>query len=175
MPTDANADKYVSTSTLYTVNIKPLKEPVVSVQDMTIYNTVGVHPQPVVTVYVRDEEGNDIVLDPRYYTLSYTPISGDILESSKQGDFILAGSAGNWTTGSAVVRVTCSPEDEARTLYHIMEADATFNVKVVAVGDKLTPTLGGVTKAKMNAGTTREFVKSVLYNEIDITSEFNCE
>lgn len=174
-PTDANADKYVSTSTLYTVNIKPLKEPVVTVQDMTIYNTVGVHPQPVVTVYVRDEEGNDIVLDPRYYTLSYTPISGDILESSKQGDFILAGSAGNWTTGSAVVRVTCSPEDEARTLYHIMEADATFNVKVVAVGDKLTPTLGGVTKAKMNAGTTREFVKSVLYNGIDITSEFNCE
>lgn len=174
-PTDANADKYVSTSTLYTVNIKPLKEPVVTVQDMTIYNTVGVHPQPVVTVYVRDEEGNDIVLDPRYYTLSYTPISGDILESSKQGDFILAGSAGNWTTGSAVVRVTCSPEDEARTLYHIMEADATFNVKVVAVGDKLIPTLGGVTKAKMNAGTTREFVKSVLYNGIDITSEFNCE
>ena len=174
-PTGANADKYVSTSTLYTVNIKPLKEPVVSVQDMTIYNTVGVHPQPVVTVYVRDEEGNDIVLDPRYYTLSYTPISGDILESSKQGDFILAGSAGNWTTGSAVVRVTCSPEDEARTLYHIMEADATFNVKVVAVGDKLIPTLGGVTKAKMNAGTTREFVKSVLYNGIDITSEFNCE
>lgn len=174
-PTGANADNYVSTSTLYTVNIKPLKEPVVSVQDMTIYNTVGVHPQPVVTVYVRDEEGNDIVLDPRYYTLSYTPISGDILESSKQGDFILAGSAGNWTTGSAVVRVTCSPEDEARTLYHIMEADATFNVKVVAVGDKLTPTLGGVTKAKMNAGTTREFVKSVLYNGIDITSEFNCE
>lgn len=174
-PTGANADKYVSTSTLYTVNIKPLKEPVVSVQDMTIYNTVGVHPQPVVTVYVRDEKGNDIVLDPRYYTLSYTPISGDILESSKQGDFILAGSAGNWTTGSAVVRVTCSPEDEARTLYHIMEADATFNVKVVAVGDKLTPTLGGVTKAKMNAGTTREFVKSVLYNGIDITSEFNCE
>ena len=174
-PTVANADNYVSTSTLYTVNIKPLKEPVVSVQDMTIYNTVGVHPQPVVTVYVRDEEGNDIVLDPRYYTLSYTPISGDILESSKQGDFILAGSAGNWTTGSAVVRVTCSPEDEARTLYHIMEADATFNVKVVAVGDKLTPTLGGVTKAKMNAGTTREFVKSVLYNGIDITSEFNCE
>ena len=174
-PTDANADKYVSTSTLYTVNIKPLKEPVVTVQDMTIYNTVGVHPQPVVTVYVRVEEGNDIVLDPRYYTLSYTPISGDILESSKQGDFILAGSAGNWTTGSAVVRVTCSPEDEARTLYHIMEADATFNVKVVAVGDKLIPTLGGVTKAKMNAGTTREFVKSVLYNGIDITSEFNCE
>lgn len=174
-PTGANADNYVSTSTLYTVNIKPLKEPVVSVQDMTIYNTVGVHPQPVVTVYVRDEEGNDIVLDPRYYTLSYTPISGDILESSKQGDFILAGSAGNWTTGSAVVRVTCSPEDEARTLYHIMEADATFNVKVVAVGDKLIPTLGGVTKAKMNAGTTREFVKSVLYNGIDITSEFNCE
>lgn len=174
-PTGANADNYVSTSTLYTVNIKPLKEPVVSVQDMTIYNTVGVHPQPVVTVYVRDEEGNDIVLDPRYYTLSYTPISGDILESSKQGDFILAGSAGNWTTGSAVVRVTCSPEDEARTLYHIMEADATFNVNVVAVGDKLTPTLGGVTKAKMNAGTTREFVKSVLYNGIDITSEFNCE
>ena len=174
-PTGANADKYVSTSTLYTVNIKPLKEPVVSVQDMTIYNTVGVHPQPVVTVYVRDEEGNDIVLDPRYYTLSYTPISGDILESSKQGDFILAGSAGNWTTGSAVVRVTCTPEDEARTLYHIMEADATFNVNVVAVGDKLIPTLGGVTKAKMNAGTTREFVKSVLYNGIDITSEFNCE
>lgn len=174
-PTGANADNYVSTSTLYTVNIKPLKEPVVSVQDMTIYNTVGVHPQPVVTVYVRDEEGNDIVLDPRYYTLSYTPISGDILESSKQGDFILAGSAGNWTTGSAVVRVTCSPEDEARTLYHIMEADATFNVKVVAVGEKLIPTLGGVTKAKMNAGTTREFVKSVLYNGIDITSEFNCE
>lgn len=174
-PTGANADNYVSTSTLYTVNIKPLKEPVVSVQDMTIYNTVGVHPQPVVTVYVRDEEGNDIVLDPRYYTLSYTPISGDILESSKQGDFILAGSAGNWTTGSAVVRVTCSPEDEARTLYHIMEADATFNVNVVAVGDKLIPTLGGVTKAKMNAGTTREFVKSVLYNGIDITSEFNCE
>ena len=174
-PTGANADNYVSTSTLYTVNIKPLKEPVVTVQDMTIYNTVGVHPQPVVTVYVRDEEGNDIVLDPRYYTLSYTPISGDILESSKQGDFILAGSAGNWTTGSAVVRVTCSPEDEARTLYHIMEADATFNVKVVAVGDKLIPTLGGVTKAKMNAGTTREFVKSVLYNGIDITSEFNCE
>lgn len=174
-PTDANADNYVSTSTLYTVNIKPLKEPVVSVQDMTIYNTVGVHPQPVVTVYVRDEEGNDIVLDPRYYTLSYTPISGDILESSKQGDFILAGSAGNWTTGSAVVRVTCSPEDEARTLYHIMEADATFNVNVVAVGDKLIPTLGGVTKAKMNAGTTREFVKSVLYNSVDITSGFNCE
>lgn len=174
-PTGANADNYVSTSTLYTVNIKPLKEPVVTVQDMTIYNTVGVHPQPVVTVYVRDEEGNDIVLDPRYYTLSYTPISGDILESSKQGDFILAGSAGNWTTGSAVVRVTCSPEDEARTLYHIMEADATFNVKVVAVGDKLNPTLGGMTKAKMNAGTTREFVKSVLYNGIDITSEFNCE
>lgn len=174
-PTDANADKYVSTSTLYTVNIKPLKEPVVSVQDMTIYNTVGVHPQPVVTVYVRDEEGNDIVLDPRYYTLSYTPISGDILESSKQGDFILAGSAGNWTTGSAVVRVTCTPEDEAITLYHIMEADATFNVNVVAVGDKLIPTLGGVTKAKMNAGTTREFVKSVLYNSVDITSGFNCE
>lgn len=174
-PTGANADNYVSTSTLYTVNIKPLKEPVVTVQDMTIYNTVGVHPQPVVTVSVRDEEDNDIVLDPRYYTLSYTPISGDILESSKQGDFILAGSAGNWTTGSAVVRVTCSPEDEARTLYHIMEADATFNVKVVAVGDKLIPTLGGVTKAKMNAGTTREFVKSVLYNGIDITSEFNCE
>lgn len=174
-PTGANADNYVSTSTLYTVNIKPLKEPVVTVQDMTIYNTVGVHPQPVVTVSVRDEEGNDIVLDPRYYTLSYTPISGDILESSKQGDFILAGSAGNWTTGSAVVRVTCSPEDEARTLYHIMEADATFNVKVVAVGEKLIPTLGGVTKAKMNAGTTREFVKSVLYNGIDITSEFNCE
>lgn len=174
-PTGANADKYVSTSTLYTVNIKLLKEPVVTVQDMTIYNTVGVHPQPVITVYVRDEEGNDIVLDPRYYTLSYTPISGDILESSKQGDFILAGSAGNWTTGSAVVRVTCSPEDEARTLYHIMEADATFNVNVVAVGEKLIPTLGGVTKAKMNAGTTREFVKSVLYNGIDITSEFNCE
>lgn len=174
-PTGANADKYVSTSTLYTVNIKPLKEPVVTVQDMTIYNTVGVHPQPVVTVYVRDEEGNDIVLDPRYYTLSYTPISGDILESSKQGDFILAGSAGNWTTGSAVVRVTCTPEDEARTLYHIMEADATFNVNVVAVGDKLIPTLGGVTKAKMNAGTTREFVKSVLYNSVDITSGFNCE
>lgn len=174
-PTGANADKYVSTSTLYTVNIKPLKEPVVTVQDMTIYNTVGVHPQPVVTVYVRDEEGNDIVLDPRYYTLSYTPISGDILESSKQGDFILTGSAGNWTTGSAVVRVTCSPEDEVRKLYHIMEADATFNVNVVAVGVKLIPTLGGVTKAKMNAGTTREFVKSVLYNGIDITSEFNCE
>lgn len=176
-PTGANADKYVSTSTLYTVNIKPLKEPVVSVQDMTIYNTVGVHPQPVVTVYVRDEEGNDIVLDPRYYTLSYAAQSGSdpILMNSTQGDFILAGSAGNWTTGSAVVRVTCSPEDEARTLYHIMEADATFNVKVVAVGDKLNPTLGGMTKAKMNAGTTREFVKSVLYNGIDITSEFNCE
>lgn len=176
-PTGANADKYVSTSTLYTVNIKPLKEPVVSVQDMTIYNTVGVHPQPVVTVYVRDEEGNDIVLDPRYYTLSYAAQSGSdpILMNSTQGDFILAGSAGNWTTGSAVVRVTCSPEDEAITLYHIMEADATFNVKVVAVGDKLIPTLGGVTKAKMNAGTTREFVKSVLYNGIDITSEFNCE
>lgn len=172
--TPNKADTYVGTSTIYTVNIKPLNEPMISVKDMTVYNTTGVQPQPVVDIYVTDADGKRVVLDSRYYTLSYAAQSGNILMNSTQGEFILAGSAGNWTTGSAEVRVTFNPTDEARNLYHIKEADATFNVTVVSAGDKLIPELGGVKTAKMNISTTREFVKAVLYNGVDITSGFNC-
>lgn len=168
------ADTYVGTSVVYTVTVKPLEVPTVYAHDITVYNTTGVQPQPVVDIYVTDAEGNRVVLDKRYYTLSYTALSGSILENDKDGKFILVGEAGNWTTGSAEVRVTCTPTDEAKKLYHISEADATFKVNVVTAGDKLIPSLGGVTTARMNVSTTREFVKKVLYDGVDITSGFKC-
>lgn len=170
-PTD---EIYVGTSTVYTVNVKPLEVPTVYAHDITVYNTTGVQPQPVVDIYVTDAEGKRVILDKRYYELSYAKESGDDIIIGTGGQFVLAGEAGNWTTGSAVVRVTCKPTDEAAKLYHITEADATFNVKVVSAGDKLIPKLGGVTEATMNVSTTRDFVKSVLYDGVDITSGFNC-
>lgn len=170
-PTDEN---YVGTSTVYTVNVKPLEVPTVYAHDITVYNTTGVQPQPVVDIYVTDAEGKRVILDKRYYELSYAKESGDDIIIGTDGQFVLAGEAGNWTTGSAVVRVTCKPTAEAAKLYHITEAAVTLEVHVVLAGDKLIPELGGVTEATMNAGTTRDFVKSVLYDGVDITSGFNC-
>ncbi len=170
-PTDEN---YVGTSTVYTVNVKPLEVPTVYAHDITVYNTTGVQPQPVVDIYVTDAEGKRVILDKRYYELSYAKESGDDIIIGTDGQFVLAGEAGNWTTGSAVVRVTCKPTAEAAKLYHITEAAVTLEVHVVLASDKLIPELGGVTEATMNAGTTRDFVKSVLYDGVDITSGFNC-
>lgn len=170
-PTDEN---YVGTSTVYTVNVKPLEVPTVYAHDITVYNTTDVQPQPVVDIYVTDAEGKRVILDKRYYELSYAKESGDDIIIGTDGQFVLAGEAGNWTTGSAVVRVTCKPTAEAAKLYHITEAAVTLEVHVVLAGDKLIPELGGVTEATMNAGTTRDFVKSVLYDGVDITSGFNC-
>lgn len=170
-PTDEN---YVGTSTVYTVNVKPLEVPTVYAHDITVYNTTGVQPQPVVDIYVTDADDKRVILDKRYYELSYAKESGDDIIIGTDGQFVLAGEAGNWTTGSAVVRVTCKPTAEAVKLYHITEAAVTLEVHVVLAGDKLIPELGGVTEATMNAGTTRDFVKSVLYDGVDITSGFNC-
>lgn len=175
-PTDGT--KYVGTSTVYTVNVKPLEVPAVYAHDITVYNTTGVQPQPVVDVYVTDAKGDAkghrVVLDKRYYDLFYAKESGDDIIIDTDGQFVLAGEPGNWTTGSAVVRVTCKPKPEAAKLYHITEASVTLNVHVVLAGNKLIPELGGVKDATMNAGTTRDFVKSVLYDGVDITSGFNC-
>ncbi len=174
-PTDEN---YVGTSTVYTVNVKPLEVPAVYAHDITVYNTTGVQPQPVVDVYVTDAKGDAkghrVVLDKRYYDLFYAKESGDDIIIDTDGQFVLAGEPGNWTTGSAVVRVTCKPKPEAAKLYHITEASVTLNVHVVLAGNKLIPELGGVKEATMNAGTIRDFVKSVLYDGVDITSGFNC-
>lgn len=171
-PTDGT--KYVGTSTVYTVNVKPLEVPTVYAHDITVYNTTGVQPQPVVDIYVTDAKGDRVVLDKRYYDLFYAKESGDDIIIGTDGKFVLAGEPGNWTTGSAVVRVTCKPKPEAAKLYHITEASVTLNVHVVLAGSKLIPELGGVKKATMNAGTTRNFVKSVLYDGVDITPGFNC-
>lgn len=175
-PTDGT--KYVGTSTVYTVNVKPLEVPAVYAHDITVYNTTGVQPQPVVDVYVTDAKGDAkghrVVLDKRYYDLFYAKESGNDIIIDTDGQFVLAGEPGNWTTGSAVVRVTCKPKPEAAKLYHITEASVTLNVHVVLAGNKLIPELGGVKDATMNAGTTRDFVKSVLYDGVDITSGFNC-
>lgn len=171
-PTDGT--KYVSTSTVYTVNVKPLEVPAVYAHDITVYNTTGVQPQPVVDVYVTDAKGDRVVLDKRYYDLFYAKESGNDIIIDTDGLFVLAGEPGNWRTGSAVVRVTCKPKPEAAKLYHITEASVTLNVHVVLAGNKLIPELGGVKDATMNAGTTRDFVKSVLYDGVDITSGFNC-
>lgn len=175
-PTETVADKYVGTSVVYTVTVKPLEVPTVYAHDITVYNTTGVQPQPVVDIYVTDAEGNRVVLDKRYYELKYsvakTEDNPNNIFVGTDGKFVLAGSAGDWTTGSAVVTVTCEPNAEAAKLYHITKANATFNVNVVETGGKLVPTFGGVKEAKMNAGSTREFVKAVLYGGVDITSGF---
>lgn len=168
------ADTYVGTSVVYTVTVKPLEVPTVYAHDITVYNTTGVQPQPVVDVYVTDAKGDRVVLDKRYYALSYAKESGDDIIIDTDGKFVLVGEPGNWTTGSAVVRVTCKPKPEAAKLYHITEASVTLNVHVVLAGNKLIPELGGVKDATMNAGTTRDFVKSVLYDGVDITSGFKC-
>lgn len=177
--TPKDGTKYVGTSTVYTVNVKPLEVPTVYAHDITVYNTTGVQPQPVVDIYVTVAKDDDakvdrVVLDKRYYDLFYAKESGDDIIIDRDGQFVLAGEPGNWKIGSAVVRVTCKPKPEAAKLYHITEASVTLNVHVVLAGNKLIPELGGVKEATMNAGTTRDFVKSVLYDGVDITSGFNC-
>lgn len=177
--TPKDGTKYVGTSTVYTVNVKPLEVPTVYAYDITVYNTTGVQPQPVVDIYVTVAKDDDakvdrVVLDKRYYDLFYAKESGDDIIIDRDGQFVLAGEPGNWKIGSAVVRVTCKPKPEAAKLYHITEASVTLNVHVVLAGNKLIPELGGVKEATMNAGTTRDFVKSVLYDGVDITSGFNC-
>ena len=173
-PNDVN--KYVGSEAFYTVTVKPLDIPTVYAHDITVYNTAGMQPEPVVDVYVKDEAGRSISLPKDYYTLAYIQQSGDaILISDKTGKFILAGEAGNWTTGSAVVRVEFSPTDDARQQYHITDTYVDFNVHVVNAGAKLVPEIVGVSEARMQISdntSERSFVTPVLYDGVDISSGF---
>lgn len=171
-----NSDTYVGSEAFYTVTVKPLDIPTVYVHDITVYNTAGMQPEPVVDVYVKDEAGRSISLPKDYYTLAYTQQSGDaILISDKTGKFILAGEAGNWTTGSAVVRVEFNPTDDARQHYHITDTYVDFNVHVVTAGARLIPEIGGVSEARMQISdnkSERSFVTPVLYDGVDISTGF---
>lgn len=171
-----NSDTYVGSEASYTVTVKPLDIPTVYVHDITVYNTAGMQPEPVVDVYVKDEAGRSISLPKDYYTLAYTQQSGDaILISDKTGKFILAGEAGNWTTGSAVVRVEFNPTDDARQQYHITDTYVDFNVHVVTAGARHIPEIGGVSEARMQISdnkSERSFVTPVLYDGVDISTGF---
>lgn len=171
-----NSDTYVGSEAFYTVTVKPLDIPTVYAHDITVYNTAGMQPEPVVDVYVKDEAGRSISLPKDYYTLAYTQQSGDaILISDKTGKFILAGEAGNWTAGSAVVRVEFNPTDDARQQYHITDTYVDFNVHVVTAGARLIPEIGGVSEARMQISdnkSERSFVTPVLYDGVDISTGF---
>lgn len=173
-PKDVNT--YVGSEAFYTVTVKPLDIPTVYAHDITVYNTAGMQPEPVVDVYVKDEAGRSISLPKDYYTLAYTQQSGDaILISDKTGKFILAGEAGNWTTGSAVVRVEFNPTDDARQQYHITDTYVDFNVHVLNAGDKFIPAIGGVSEARIQISdntSERSFVTPVLYDGVDLSTGF---
>ncbi|MCM1079496.1 MAG: glycoside hydrolase family 88 protein [Bacteroidales bacterium] len=176
--TDVESYGYVGTEAVYEITIKDYDVPVVNAQDLTVYNTSGVMPQPVITVYVMDG-GIPLVLDTKYYSLSYTTLTdpSSIIMSDKM-KFMLAGEAGNWKIGSAEMLVEIIPTDEAIKKYHIREVQAEFKVTVVETGGLLVPYFGGVNDARMQISSDaknpneRDFITPVLYGGVDISTGF---
>lgn len=171
-------DTEYGTNTLtaqYKFTVRDFDAPVVRAYPLTVYNTTGVQPMPVIDIYAHDHE-QLVNLDKRYYTLKYEWKSGDKIVDTTGGGFVLDGEESNWTLGQAVVNVTVTPTEEAAKRFRISETTTDFRVVVIEAGAKLVPTFGGVSTGRMTTNNTtegREFITPVIYNGVDISSGFD--
>ena len=174
-PKDGNT--YAGSEAYYTVTVTSLEEPVVTAHDLNVYNTAGVQPQPVIEVFAT-ENGTPVRISNYYYSLKFEKIedvTGDIIKSDADGKFVLNGEPGDWHIGSAMMKVTVTPTDEAKQRFHIKETVAEFKVTVVETGDMRLPYFGGVEEGKMqksNLVNERTFITPVLYGGVDISTGF---
>lgn len=175
MPNDGNT--YAGSEAYYTVTVTSLEEPVVTAHDLTVYNTAGVQPQPVIEVFATDN-GTPVRISNYYYTLQFTEIedNDDIINNDAGGKFILNGESGDWKVGTtATMKVTVIPTEEAKQRFHIKETVAEFKVTVVETGDMLLPYFGGVENGKMQKSAlvnARTFITPVLYGGVEISEGF---